>query len=203
MTLIVTGMIGEYAFIAADRKKPPVYDLKKTKTESRILSVNNVFLVGSCNINIAKKYNKYFSKIAKNNPDDLTDKALHLKYFEAMSDCERVNYFLLFRTTSNQIYHTLYSQTGETSHEVHTLNMRKDRNDVFCLIPPFDLDGEAVQDRLNYLVSIMPDKSLSSITNVLKQLYTECSHISPFVMSGFHFAVLHQTEPDVFKFIDN
>ena len=211
MTLIVIGMIGEYAFISANRNRNHVYDKEKkcmvltplTKKESKILIVNDTVLVGSCNVRLLKKYNKYFSNIAKNNPDYLIDSDIHLEYFKSMSDCERVNYFLLFRSKSNQIYHKLYCQTGETSHEVHTLKMSKGRNDSFCLIPPFDLDGQEFHDRLDYLLSQIPDKSVNSIIDTLKQLYTECSDVSPFVTSGFHLAILHTTEPDIFKFIDN
>jgi hypothetical protein len=211
MTLIVTGMIGEYAFIAANRNRNYVYDMEKkcmvltplTKKESKILIVNDVVLVGSCNVVLLKKYNKYFLSIAKKNPEDLKKYEKHLDYFGDNSNFDRVNYYIMFRSKTNKIYQNLYCQTDDLSHEAHQLQLVKGDDYGFYIVPPFDLDGQEVFDRLDYLFSIMPDKSLHFITNALKQLYTECSDVSPFVTSGFHLAVMHKKEQDIFTFIDN
>lgn len=211
MTLIVTAIIGEYALIAANRNINHVYDIEKkcmvltplTKKESKILIVNDVVLVGSCNVGLLKKYNKYFSTIAKKDPEDLIKYEKHLEYFGDNSDFDRVNYYMMFRSKANKIYQNLYCQTDEESHEAHQLQLVQGDDYGFYIVPPFDLDGQEIFDRLDYLFSIMPDKSLNSITNVIKQLYTECSDVSPFVTSGFHLAVMHKKEPNIFTFIDN
>lgn len=211
MTLIVTAMIGDYALIAASRNRNYIYNKEKecmestplTKKESKILIVNDVVLVGSCNVELLKKYNKYFSNIAHNAPEDLKKYKKHLQYFGDNSDFDRVNYYIMFRTKTNQIYQTLYCQTDEISHEAHKWKLVKSDDYGFYIVPPCDLDGQEVFDRLDYLFSIMPDNSLNSITAVLKQIYTECSDVTPFVTSGFDLVVFHKKEPDIFTFIDN
>lgn len=211
MTLIVSAMIGDYALIAASRNRNYIYSKEKecmvltpsTKKESKILIVNDVVLVGSCNVNLLKKYNKYFSNIAKKDPEDLKKYEKHLEYFGDNSDFDRVNYYMMFRSKNNQIYQNLYCQTDDILHEAQQWKLVKGDDYGFIVVPPFDLDGQEVFDRLNYLFSIMLDKSLNSIINVLKQLYTECSDVSPFVPSGFHLAVMHKKDPNIFTFIDN
>lgn len=211
MTLIVTALIGDYALIAADSKQSYHYNtnLQRTiasvhpPTDSRITNANGSFFVGSGNTDVLADLNFHFSKTATITPEKLFDFDSNLKVVESISDFDRLHYITLLRTSSGDFVDVSYVQTSDTDHIIYKFETLTPVDYNFVVIPPMDLDGEYLNEGLEYYIKRMPEINDFHIIEAVTEFYRVAKNLSDYISSGFHLILLHKSKPDIIKFIPN
>lgn len=211
MTLIVTALIGDYALIAADSKQSYHYNtmLQKTIvsvhpfTDSRITSANGSFFVGSGNTDVLNELNLHFSATANINPEQLFDFNSNLKVVQKNSDFDRLHYITLLRKASGGFVDVSYVQINDTDHIIYKFETKTPVDYDFVVIPPMDLDGEYLNEGLEYYIKRMPEINDIYIIEAITEFYRVTRNLSDYISSGFHFILLHKSNPDIVKFIQN
>ena len=96
-----------------------------------------------------------------------------------------------------------YVQINDTDHIIYKFETKTPVDYDFVVIPPMDLDGEYLNEGLEYYIKRMPEINDIYIIEAITEFYRVTRNLSDYISSGFHFILLHKSNPDIVKFIQN
>lgn len=190
MTLIVSGMIGKYSILAADRKQSNLFTIlinnSFLKDITKIRLVSGIAFSGTGRASILNAIKDDFTNLIKENPEKLLlDNKIN--YFNHISDFKGLNFVVTMQLNTGAFIHKFYLQ-GKNSYynHVESSNNKSEINPYnIMVLQPADVN---IDDALKYCIDVFKNSindNKETIIQKLKIIFDTYSKESKFVSADF------------------
>lgn len=190
MTLIVSGMIGKYSILAADRKQSNLFTIlinnSFLKDITKIRLVSGVAFSGTGRASILNAIKDDFAHLINESPEKLLldDK---INYFNHISDFKGLNFVVTMQLNTGAFIHKFYLQGKESYYNhVESSNNKSETNPYnIMVLQPADVDIDSI---LKYCINVFENSKnddKDAIIQKLKTIFDTYSKASKFVSADF------------------
>lgn len=190
MTLIVSGMIGKYSILAADRKQSNLFTIlinnSFLKDITKIRLVSGVAFSGTGRASILNAIKDDFTRLINETPQKLLidDK---IYYFNHISDFKGLNFVVTMQLNTGVFIHKFYLQGKDSYYNHIESSSNKSENNPYniMVLQPADVD---IDDILKYCIGVFSNSendNKEAIIQKLKIIFETYSKASKFVSADF------------------
>lgn len=190
MTLIVSGMIGKYSILAADRKQSNLFTIlinnSFLKDVTKIRLVSGVAFSGTGRASILNEIKDDFTHLINKSPEKLLldDK---INYFNHISDFKGLNFVVTMELNTGVFIHKFYLQGKDSYYNhVESSNNKSEANPHnIMVLQPADVDIDSI---LKYCINVFDNSKnddKDTIIQKLKTIFDTYSKASKFVSADF------------------
>jgi len=190
VTLIVSGMIGKYSILAADRKQSNLFTIlinnSFLKDITKIRLVSGVAFSGTGRASILNAIKDDFTRLINETPQKLLidDK---IYYFNHISDFKGLNFVVTMQLNTGVFIHKFYLQGKDSYYNHIESSSNKSENNPYniMVLQPADVD---IDDILKYCIGVFSNSendNKEAIIQKLKIIFETYSKASKFVSADF------------------